>query len=623
MRIRSRSFPPHIFARENYARLYRDRSLAMLFPLLAAILFYGVGTVLPIFFLSLISAVLAEIFLSLISSQDFHLEDGWAFSVGCLVTLLLPADASLFLAPIASALSVLLGKTLPGGSGKTLFAPVVIGLLFTLILFPSSFAYYWPGLRGVPLDVIRIPTSYEQFLSGPGSNAIGSTSLLAILLAALFLIARSSLDWQVSLFYLLGTLPLLLFPQISPSSQIFAGDIFLFALFVVPEASSNPLSRKGRVLHSFLAGLFTVPMRYLLGPMLGTLFALPFSGIIAPLFDYFFLPSARPFLYQGVKTRFHFSTLLARLSYLISRISRRGKSLLQKEETPQELKESKREVPSPKKRRTSPAKKTVLPLFFEVEIKVEKIEESLLDAICLPCSSETETIEESLSFLREQVQSDWHYFLATKEEEPIGFAVLAPASTAIAPVLGDGLLHLHCLFVKEEERGKGVGRRLLEKAEEIARPDGISFLSPLESKEDQKVAQKMEDFLLHRGFEKVDEDWAGRLFLKKLTPAGSARFLPLNLQFSEEDGKVMLRAIRAPYCPLLALNYKAALKTAEALSPHVIVQETLLRSQNDLIALGGCGFFVQGALAFPRLVNLRELKRHIRSKIGATFSSSK
>ncbi len=622
MRIRSRSFPPHIFTRENYARLYRDRSLAMLFPLLAAILFYGMGQVLPIFLLSVASAIFAEIFFSLISSQDFHIEDGWAFSLGCLITLFLPSDAPLFLGPIASALSVFLGKTLPGGSGKSLFAPVVTGLLFTFVLFPSSFAYYWPGLRGIPLDVIRVPAWHEQFLSGPGCNAIGSTSLLALLLSALFLMARASLDWQVSLLYLLGTMPLLLFPDISPSSQIFACDILLFALFVVPEAASKPLSGKGKTIYSLLAGLLTVPLRFFLGPMLGTLFALPFSRVMVPFLDYLFLPRARVFLYQGTVPRFYFSRLL---SLPLSLASRRRKPSLTIGEVPPEAEKVERrggeKQTTPKElKRISHRRKEVLPLFLEVEFRVEKAEGKQLESICLPCLPDAEQVPESLSFIREQARRDWCYLLALKGEEPIGFSLLAPAKAAIAPVLGDGLLHLHCIFVKEEERGKGIGRRLLKNAEEIGHPEAISFLSPLESKEDQKAGRKMEDFLLHLGFEVLDEGWAGRLLLKKITPQASARLLPLRIQPQEGNGKITLQAIRSPHCPLLALNYREAFKVARALSPDSVTQETLLRSQNDLLSAGGCGFFVQGDLVFPRFVNLRELKRKIRSRLGTDHS---
>jgi ribosomal protein S18 acetylase RimI-like enzyme len=62
-----------------------------------------------------------------------------------------------------------------------------------------------------------------------------------------------------------------------------------------------------------------------------------------------------------------------------------------------------------------------------------------------------------------------HTLLAERAERPIGFAILRPESGTV--------LALNAIAVIESERGRGVGRRLMQAAERYARARGFRTLS--------------------------------------------------------------------------------------------------------------------------------------------------
>jgi len=295
-----RLYPPFIFAR-HYARSNWDLVIALCFCLLAGAFFYGPA---PAFFLvlfSLLGAVSAEIFFSLLFSLSFDLTDGWAISVGLIVALILPPSIPFYIPLLVSALAVFLGKAIPGGIGRSLVSPVALAMILSMLIFPNFFAYAWPGIEGTALGTYRVRNFAEQIFSSSGSGAFGATSLFAMILALLYLLLRRTLNWRIALFYFLGSCFLFAFPQVSIFSQVLAGDVFLLALFIVPQENPIPFLPLSKTIYGLIAGLFTVPLRLLFGPVIGALIALPLANVFVPLLNYLSLKKARNFLFQPVQ----------------------------------------------------------------------------------------------------------------------------------------------------------------------------------------------------------------------------------------------------------------------------------------------------------------------------------
>ncbi len=544
---RTRFLPPHIYTRDSYIQRNWSLCIALAIPFLASILIYGVSKPFITLLLTVMAAVIAEIFLSLLFSQHLHLEDGWVVSIGMLVGLLLPGSISYALAPLAAALAVFLGKTLPGGQGRSFFHPVILGLLFLALFFPQAITYSWPGLEALPGGV-RVPTWVEQLVSGAGSGALGSTSVLSLLFSAVFLLIRRSLDWRTALLFLVGSFGLFPFTQQTPATQLFAADTIFFALFLIPDPSTSPLKDRYRMLYALLAGLLTIPFRLTLGPVLGIIFSWPFASILVPLFDFLAYPAARGYLWQAPALQTF--AFIRRVGGLVRKQPATKKL---PSESPEKTEEPVSATPNHSRQR-----KVALPLFPQIDV-VEAVNPTEYHP---PCTEEIGP--EHRIFWQKRANEGWKFFQAQMGVETVGCLQLAPLESAWIPVTGSDFLWLACLYVVPMRRGRGIGRKLLEKALELAQErSGICAAT-----EDPTMGA----FLQHFGLEPAPTHCGVHLY-RRASGEDTVHWNELPPQPLPEH-KVTLDIVFSLRCPHAWLGYQQ-LQQDFASGP----QELLLRPQ--------------------------------------------
>jgi len=551
---RTRFLPPHIYTRDSYIQRNWSLCIALAIPFLASILIYGVSKPFIILLLTVMAAVLAEIFLSLLFSQHLHLEDGWVVSIGMLVSLLLPGSVSYALPPLAAALAVFLGKTLPGGQGRSFFHPVLLGLLFLALFFPQAITYSWPGLEALPGGV-RVPIWYEQLVSGAGSGALGSTSVLSLFFSAVFLLIRRSLDWRMTLLFLVGSFSLFPFAQQALTAQLFAADSIFFALFLIPDPSTSPLKDRYRMLYAFLAGLLTIPFRLTLGPVLGILFSWPFASILVPLFDFLAYPSARGYLWQAPALR-TFSFIKG-----IQGVVRKQPTT---KKLPSESCEKTEDTISATPIR-SRQHKVALPLFSQIDV----VEAQNPTEYHPPCTRETGP--EHRIFWQKRLNEGWRFFQAQMGEETVGCLQLAPLKSAWIPVTGSDFLWLACLYVVPTRRGKGIGRKLLEKALELAQKhSGICAVT-----EDPTIGE----FLQHFGLEPMLTN-RGVCFYRKASGEETVHWNELPPRPLTEH-KVTLDIAFSLRCPHAWLGYQQLLHDFANGPEELVLRPHLLETPGE------------------------------------------
>jgi Na+-transporting NADH:ubiquinone oxidoreductase subunit B len=139
-----------------------------------------------------------------------------------LYSLALPPAVPLWIAGVGIVFAVFMGKMVFGGFGRNVFNPAITGRLFIYITFPTVLAVSWmsPGNFGIdavigsateysadavsaatPLAVLRageLPDILE-LLFGLHAGAIGESSSVLILLAAVYLIATKTANWKIML----------------------------------------------------------------------------------------------------------------------------------------------------------------------------------------------------------------------------------------------------------------------------------------------------------------------------------------------------------------------------------------------------------------------------------------
>ncbi len=135
--------------------------------------------------------------------------------------------------------------------------------------------------------------------------------------------------------------------------------------------------------------------------------------------------------------------------------------------------------------------------------------------------------------------------IAYQSHRPVGHIELIPIEHAPRPVEGLGWLVVDCIKVDPIARGKGIGRGLIEAAQEYAQGQGRG-LAVLARRQGPFMPAA---FFQHMGFTVLESRDGEVLLAKELAAGGPLRLLPLRFQPRREPGRVTLDFVHCPQCP--------------------------------------------------------------------------
>lgn len=272
------SFPPHDLARHSLKSYNLTWLVAALPAAAAGVCFYGLGA-LFILVLTTLTAVVVEALVAKIGGLGQTIGDGHAALMGLLLGLTLSPTVPWWLAVIASAVTVVLGKMLFGGNGFYPFHPVLVGWVVAYLSWPDLMSAYVapaPGafggelteavrpyllMREDPSEILNY-AFWARFLGGSYAGPIGASSGLAVLIGAAWLFIRGYLPPAIPLAILVAAgVTAELYHLAQP--QVFApwwvhltsGTVLLSALILATEPTTSPVSRPAMILFGLGIGL--------------------------------------------------------------------------------------------------------------------------------------------------------------------------------------------------------------------------------------------------------------------------------------------------------------------------------------------------------------------------------
>ncbi len=246
-----------------------------------------------------------------------HLLDLSAVVTGVLVGLVLPPSLPLWMAALGGLVAIALGKAAWGGLGHNLFNPALVGRAFLQAAFPIALTTWVPPgaqalFRGnfalpflhAPADAVTSATPLGQmkFLAvstpladlfwGNVSGSIGETSAAAILLGALYLLARRTFDWRLPA-GMLGAAALLaeVVHRVDPAHYpgalftLLSGGLLFGAVFMASDPVTSPLAPRGAWIFAGGAGVLVVLIRFWGGLPEGVMYAILLMNAASPLID--------------------------------------------------------------------------------------------------------------------------------------------------------------------------------------------------------------------------------------------------------------------------------------------------------------------------------------------------
>ncbi len=302
---------PHLRGR---ASIHRDMYLvvlALLFPMLGAIYFFGLYVLLMLA-TGVITAVLTEYVAKMMRRRPFIM-DGSAIVTGILFVLVLPPRTPLWVVVIGSVFSIAIAKEAFGGLGCNIFNPALAGRAFVTVSFAGSLSRWIAPTTSWLADAVTSATPlgegfvttmtkgelYRALFFGNVAGSAGETSALLILIGGAILLAFGLIKWQVPVFYIGTVFVLSWLMGHDPVFHILAGGLMIGAFFMATDYVTSPLTTRGKIIFSVGAGVLVVLIRVLGNMPEGVAYSILVMNAFTPLIDRY----VRPRSYGVVKKK--------------------------------------------------------------------------------------------------------------------------------------------------------------------------------------------------------------------------------------------------------------------------------------------------------------------------------
>lgn len=255
------------------------------------------------------AAVLAEYLWEKLMHKPVTIKDFSAVVTGLLLALNLPPTLPWWMGVVGAFFEIIVVKQLFGGLGQNFMNPALGARCFLLICFAGKMTnFVYDGVTGpTPLANLKAGESVDSFamLIGNTSGTIGETSVIALMIGAMFLILMGVIDLRIPGTYILTFVIFIsLFgghgfdPQYI-TAHLCGGGLMLGAWFMATDYVTSPITSKGKIVYGICLGCLTGLFRLFGGSAEGVSYAIIISNLLVPLIEKATLP--KPFGKGGEK----------------------------------------------------------------------------------------------------------------------------------------------------------------------------------------------------------------------------------------------------------------------------------------------------------------------------------
>ena len=255
------------------------------------------------------AAVLAEYLWEKLMHKPVTIKDFSAVVTGLLLALNLPPTLPWWMGVVGAFFAIIVVKQLFGGLGQNFMNPALGARCFLLICFAGKMTnFVYDGVTGpTPLANLKAGESVDSFamLIGNTSGTIGETSVIALMIGAMFPILMGVIDLRIPGTYILTFVIFIsLFgghgfdPQYI-TAHLCGGGLMLGAWFMATDYVTSPITSKGKIVYGICLGCLTGLFRLFGGSAEGVSYAIIISNLLVPLIEKATLP--KPFGKGGEK----------------------------------------------------------------------------------------------------------------------------------------------------------------------------------------------------------------------------------------------------------------------------------------------------------------------------------
>ena len=303
---------------------------------IGAIYFFGLPAV-TVTLLAVISAVASDAVCQRIRGRKVAVSDGSAVVTGLLLAFTLPPNVPWWIPVAGSAFAIIIGKQVFGGLGSNPMNPALLGRAFLMASWPLHLTGKWAAPAGGTMSGINAVTNatplnalkssirvlgdgsvaseklvqaekvfsqlsdfsiYQDFFLGRTGGCIGETSVLLLLIGAVFLLFIPLIEWRLPLAFI-ATVSIMgwIFGGLKgswfagdPVFHMLSGGLFLGAFFMATDMVTSPLTNRGKLIFGVGCGLITIIIRLKGGYPEGVCYSILLMNLAVPLIDRYTRP---------------------------------------------------------------------------------------------------------------------------------------------------------------------------------------------------------------------------------------------------------------------------------------------------------------------------------------------
>ncbi len=299
--LKSVSTSPHIRAKDDTSRIM----LYVIIGLLPATVFgcinFGLRAAMLIA-VTIASCVLSEFLYCKIVKKKSTVTDLSAVVTGLLLALNLPVSLPVWQAILGGFFAIIVVKMLFGGLGQNFMNPALGARCFLLISFAGSMTNFtYDGVStATPLALLKSGEAVNtmDMLIGRIPGTIGETSVIAIIIGAIFLILMGVIDLTIPGLYIVSfSIFVLLFGGHGLdtnylTAQLCGGGLMLGAFFMATDYVTSPITPMGKVIYAIVLGVLTGIFRIFGASAEGVSYAIIFGNLLVPLIEKVTIPRA-------------------------------------------------------------------------------------------------------------------------------------------------------------------------------------------------------------------------------------------------------------------------------------------------------------------------------------------
>ena len=304
---------PHVRSNASTQKIMLCVIIALLPATVFGIFNFG-PRALAVIVVTIASCMVSEYVFSKLRHKKQTVGDLSCIVTGLLLALNLTSTIPFWIAILGGAFAIIVVKMIFGGLGQNFMNPALGARCFLLLAFTAPMtSFTFDGVTGAtPLAVIKENgTLFDNTLAmftGRIAGTIGETSVIALLIGAIFLIALKIIDFRIPVTYIVTfVIFIVLFGGHLTTGdlgtfviqEVCGGGLILGAFFMATDYVTSPITPRGRILYGIICGCLLGIFRMFGASAEGCSYSIIFANMLVPLIERVTIP--KPFGKGGEK----------------------------------------------------------------------------------------------------------------------------------------------------------------------------------------------------------------------------------------------------------------------------------------------------------------------------------